>query len=69
MHSQARSPTGSSSPSSMSTARRSTSRPATWDIYLFGLKTDAARDLQGTEGVELIEAAGHEPLAHPQPGA
>ena len=26
------------------------------DIYLFGLKTDAARDLVGTEGVELIEA-------------
>lgn len=26
------------------------------DIYLFGLKTDAAGDLRGTEGVELIDA-------------
>ena len=26
------------------------------DLYLFGLKTDAARDLEGTEGVDLIEA-------------
>ena len=26
------------------------------DIYLFGLKTEAARDLRGTEGIELIDA-------------
>jgi peptide/nickel transport system substrate-binding protein len=26
------------------------------DLYLFGLKTEAARDLEGTEGVELIKA-------------
>jgi peptide/nickel transport system substrate-binding protein len=26
------------------------------DLYLFGLKTEAARDLRGTEGVELIDA-------------
>ena len=26
------------------------------DLYLFGLKTDAARDLEGTPGIELIEA-------------
>jgi peptide/nickel transport system substrate-binding protein len=26
------------------------------DIYLFGLKTEAAQDLRGTEGIELIDA-------------
>jgi len=26
------------------------------DLYLFGLKTEAARDLRGTDGVELIDA-------------
>ena len=26
------------------------------DLYLFGLKTEAAQDLRGTEGVELIDA-------------
>ena len=39
------------------------------DLYLYGLKTEAAQELRGTEGVELIDAPATTRLAHPQPGA